>query len=77
VSAVTMSSSMAVVLNLGVATQNRVAGNIPRGREYCIKITFFFFILDELNCLSTPRGRIFIIRMRGETSLSSRGVRCG
>jgi hypothetical protein len=35
-----------VVLNLGVATQNWVAGNIPMGREYFIKITLFF-ILDE------------------------------
>jgi hypothetical protein len=36
-----------VVLNLWVATQNWVAGNIPMGREYFIKITLFF-ILDEL-----------------------------
>jgi hypothetical protein len=36
----------AVVLNLGVATQNCVAGNIPMGSEYFIKITLFF-ILDE------------------------------
>jgi hypothetical protein len=35
-----------VVLNLWVATQNWVAGNIPMGREYFIKITLFF-ILDE------------------------------
>jgi hypothetical protein len=38
--------STAVVLSLWVATQNWVAGNIPLGREYFIKITLFF-ILDE------------------------------
>jgi hypothetical protein len=36
----------AVVLNLGVVTQNWVAGNIPMGLEYFIKSTLFF-ILDE------------------------------
>jgi hypothetical protein len=35
-----------VVLNIWVATQNWVAGNIPMGREYFIRITLFF-ILDE------------------------------
>jgi hypothetical protein len=40
-----LSSCVAVVLNLGVATQNWVAG-IPMGREYFIKITLFF-ILDK------------------------------
>jgi hypothetical protein len=33
------SYASAVVLNLWVATQNWVAGNIPTGREYFIKIT--------------------------------------
>jgi hypothetical protein len=39
-------SCRSVVLNLGVATQNWVAGNIPKGRECFIKVTLFF-ILDE------------------------------
>jgi hypothetical protein len=39
-------STIAVGLNLGVTTQNWVAGNVPMGREYFIKITLFF-ILEE------------------------------
>jgi hypothetical protein len=34
------------IINLWVATQNFVAGNIPMGCEYIITITLFF-ILDE------------------------------
>jgi hypothetical protein len=41
-------SSRPVVLNLWVATQNWVAGNIPMGREYFIKIILFLYFRRTL-----------------------------